>query len=218
MNFEAVMFDLDGTLADTLADIAASANHALTGLGRPTFPVPRYRYLAGQGLESLMTDALGPEHRGLVARGMELFHSYYVDHSLDRTAPYPMIPDLLDALTARGTHMAVLSNKPNANTQEVVAKVFQRWRFAAIRGQVEGGPLKPDPAAALEIAAKLAIPPHRWLFVGDTRADMLTAKGAGMFAVGVLWGFRDEAELRASGADRIIGSPLELLELFSGGL
>ncbi len=215
MPYRAVLFDLDGTLADTLEDLAIAANHALTQLGRPTFPTRRYRYLVGQGLRSLLTEALGPDHRDLIEPGMELFRDYYGRHSLDHTGPYPGIPELLDDLTRRRLKMAVLSNKPDSATQEMVAKVFSRWEFDAVVGQRDGGPLKPDPAAALQIADALAIRPSEWLYVGDTRVDMLTAGSAGMFPVGVLWGFREEQELRESGAKAIIARPMELLEVLS---
>jgi phosphoglycolate phosphatase len=213
MSFLAVMFDLDGTLADTLEDIAGAANHALAQLGRQTFPVPRYRFLAGQGLEWLMTEALGPEHRGLVPRGMEIFRAYYALHSEDHTRPYDGIPELLDELTRRKVKLAVLSNKPDPATQALVARVFARWRFDAILGHREPFPLKPDPTSAKWVADEMKIAPENWIYVGDTRVDMLTARGAGMHAVGVLWGFREEPELRESGANAIVRVPGELLGL-----
>src|SRR5262249_18355793 len=160
--------------------------------------------LAGQGLEWLVTEALGPEHRDLIPRGVELFRAYYAQHSLDHTGLYPGMAETLDALAAKRVPLAVLSNKPDPATQQLMKQVFSRWEFAAIRGHRAGAPLKPDPAAALEIAAELAIPPERWVYVGDTKVDMMTARGAGMFAVGVLWGFREEAELRENGAQQII--------------
>lgn len=211
--FDAVMFDLDGTLADTLADIAAAGNYALGALGRPAIALPRYRYLAGQGLRWLITEALGPGGAADIDRGVELFRAYYAEHSLDQTGPFAGVPDLLDALAARGVRMAVLSNKPDPATQVVVAKLFPNRGFDAVRGHVEGTPLKPDPSSALSIASSLGIPPPRWLYVGDTRVDMETARAAGFFAVGVLWGFRDEPELREAGADAIIAEPAALLEL-----
>lgn len=210
MPYDAVMFDLDGTLADTLADIAAASNHALHALGRPTHPVAAYRYLAGQGLESLMVDALGPQHRHLVPQGMEHFRSYYQDHSEDRTRPYPGIAQLLDDLALMPVKLAVLSNKPDAATQQVVRRLFGRWSFDAVRGHRPPVALKPDPASALQVAAELGVAPDRWLYAGDTMVDMKTAKAAGMTAVGVLWGFRDEPELTASGADVIIRHPREI--------
>lgn len=213
MPYRAVMFDLDGTLADTLADIAAAANHALTQLERPTHDVATYRYLAGQGLESLMVDALGPDHRHLVERGMEIFRSYYAEHDMDHTGPYDGIPDLLDELEMLDMRLAVLSNKPDPATQRLMRTAFPRWDFDAVLGHREGSPLKPDPASAVEITQRLGIAPEAWLYVGDTRVDMETATRAGMFAVGVLWGFRDEPELRESGAKAIIRYPAELMGL-----
>lgn len=213
MKIQAVMFDLDGTLADTLADIAAAANHALTQLGRPTHDVARYRYLAGQGLESLMIDALGPEHENMVAQGCDLFRAYYKDHSLDFTRPFDDIPQVLDTLTAKNIPMAVLSNKPHLATVQLVHDVFGQWSFAAVQGHQPPTPVKPDPTSALALADKLGIAPANWLYVGDTKADMETAVRAGFYPLGVLWGFRDEPELLASGAKKVIRHPLEMLEL-----
>lgn len=214
--FQAVMFDLDGTLADTLADIAAGGNHALAALGRPTFPVERYRYLAGQGAPWLIEQALGPDHQHLAAQGLTLLKSYQMKHGLDHTTLYPGIAELLDVLTQRGIRLALLSNKPDPATQEANRRLLGRWKFDAVEGHRADGPLKPDPAGALAIARRLNIPPDRWLYLGDTRVDMLTACAAGMYAVGVLWGFREEAELRESGARKIISHPLQLLDLLDG--
>ena len=205
------MFDLDGTLADTLADIAAAANHALGQLGHEPIELPRYRYLAGQGLERLITDSLGPEHAGQIDEGMKLFRAFYAEHGMDQTKPYDGVPELLDELVRRKVPLSVLSNKPHPATQTVMEKVFGRWTFDVIFGHRPGAPLKPDPASALEIAQMLKVEPQHWLYVGDTKVDMETATAAGMFAVGVTWGFRDEPELVASGARVIIHEPLELL-------
>ena len=209
------MFDLDGTLADTLADIAAASNHALATLGRPTFELPRYRYLAGQGLESLMHEALGEQHHHLIDQGCELFRAYYREHSLDFTKPYQGIPELLDTLASQSTTTAVLSNKPHPATQQVVRDVFGQWSFAAVQGHAPPAHLKPDPGSALRLAEELQIDPKRWVFVGDTRVDMETAVNAGFFPVGVTWGFRDEDELRASGAKAIIHHPMDLLAVLA---
>lgn len=213
MKYDAIMFDLDGTLADTLRDIAASANFALAEMGRPTFEVPRYRYLAGQGLQSLMIDALGPAHVSLVPKGMEIFKRYYADHSMDFTNPYDGMADALDAIMKLPVKTAVLSNKPHPATLALMEKAFSKWRWDMIVGHREGHALKPDPTSAIEVAEKLAVPRERWMYVGDTKVDMKTAVGAGMFAVGVTWGFRDEPELRESGAQAIIHHPSELLSL-----
>jgi phosphoglycolate phosphatase len=215
MHYDAVMFDLDGTLADTLADIAAAANHALTTLGLPPRPVADFRYLAGQGLEWLMTEALGPARQTLVPQGMTLFKAFYAEHGMDQTVPYPGITDLLDALTARKLKLAVLSNKPDVATQAVVKTLLPRWTWHAVQGQLADVPRKPDPAGALAIAARLAIDPARWLYIGDTAVDMQTATAAGMFAVGVTWGFRTEQELREHGANAIIHHPRQVLDLLT---
>lgn len=215
MSYNAVLFDLDGTLADTLQDIANAANHALEQLGQTRIEVERFRYLAGQGLEYLMRHALSPDDQSLVPRGMELFREYYSVHSEEHTAPYKGIPELLNQLTRRKVTIAILSNKPHDATQAVVSRIFDKWKFAAVVGARPHAPLKPDPATAIEIATKLAIPPSDWLYVGDTMVDMKTAVGAGMFPVGVLWGFREESELRANGARAIIAHPEELLKLLN---
>ena len=213
----AVMFDLDGTLLDTLADIAAGGNHALRELGRPVHPVSAYRQLAGQGAPWLIAHALGPGQQHLAARGLEIFKAYQLRHGLDQTQPYAGIPELLDALVSRGMPLAVLSNKPERATQEAVRLRLGRWRFAALAGHRGGGPLKPDPAGALEIAYRLGVEPERWLYLGDTKVDMVTALRAGMFAVGATWGFRDEAELRAAGAAAIVHHPGEVVGLVDAG-
>ncbi len=211
--FDAIMFDLDGTLADTLQDIANAANHALVHLGHAAIETPRFRHLAGQGLRNLMAAVLGPDRAEQIDEGMAMFRAHYADHFIDHTKPFEGISEVLDAAAARGLPMAVLSNKPHPATLLVMEKVFSRWPFASIIGHRPDKPLKPDPASALEIAASLSIPPRRWMYVGDTRVDMETAINAGMFPVAVLWGFRDEAELRESGAKVIVKEPAELLAL-----
>ncbi len=214
MNHHAVMFDLDGTLADTLGDIAACGNHTLATLGRPPLPRDHYRYLAGQGARFLVREALGAaDNDPLVDRALDIFRAYQLEHGMDLTRPYDGIPDALDAMTQRSLKLAVLSNKPDAATRAMVKHVFARWRFDAVQGQVDGQPHKPDPAGALAIARQTGIEPRAWLYVGDTGVDMRTAKAAGMTAAGALWGFRDETELRDSGADVILASPRELIDL-----
>jgi phosphoglycolate phosphatase len=208
----AVIFDLDGTLADTLADIAAAANWALQQAGAPPRPVEDYRHLAGQGVDYLVRHALGDGHAPHFAEVKRLYLQRYADHKYDRTGPFAGVPELLDALVERGLKLAVLSNKPDDATRQMVRDLFSQWPFDVVRGAVEGGPLKPDPASAIAVAEALGVAPGACIYVGDTRADMLTGKGAGMFTVGVLWGFRDEAELRDSGADVIVAAPLALTE------
>ncbi len=208
------MFDLDGTLADTLADIAAAANHAIGLLGHPAIELQRYRYLAGQGLRYLIEHALeGHGTDDEIEQGMAAFKAYYADHFTDFTEPFDGIPQVLDALAATGVKTSVLSNKPDAATHHVMGEVFSAWTFDVIRGAVDGVPLKPDPTSALLVAEQLGVAPQRTAYVGDTRVDMETANAAGFFAIGVTWGFRDEPELRDAGADAIISHPRELLAI-----
>jgi phosphoglycolate phosphatase len=208
------MFDLDGTLADTLGDIAACGNHTLAVLGRPAIAVDRYRRLAGQGARYLVREALGvADDDPLVDRGLDVFRAYQLEHGMDLTRPYPGMAETLDELVARSVRLAVLSNKPDAATRAMVSRVFARWPFEAVLGQVDGRPLKPEPDGALQLTRAMNVEPAAWLYVGDTSVDMQTASAAGMTSVGVLWGFRDEAELLDSGAKHIIAHPRELLDL-----
>lgn len=210
MAIDAVMFDLDGTLADTLADLAASGNHAMRAVGRPIYAQRDYRTLVGQGLDRLIRDALGPEHAALFDDAIEVFRGHYAEHRYDHCRPYPGIPEMLDALTEAGYPLAVMSNKPDEATVEMVDRVFGRWSFAAVRGHRAGYPVKPDPTAALEICEELDTPPGRWAYVGDTDVDMHTGKAAGFFTVGVAWGFRPIQELTDAGADAVIDHPSAL--------
>lgn len=213
--YQAVMFDLDGTLVNTLDDLAGSVNRVLRQLGRPTHPVDRYRYFVGQGLRQLMTAALGPEHLDLLPNALAMFHEDYPHHMYEHSRPYPGIDDLLSALTQRGLRLAVLSNKPHDAAVTMVQHFFPDVRFEQVQGQADDKPRKPDPAAALQIARQMRIETGRWLYVGDSAVDMQTATAAGFFAVGVTWGFRSEQELRDHDADAIIHEPMQLLRLLN---
>lgn len=208
---KAVMFDLDGTLADTLRDIADAGNHAFANVGRPIYPVNNYRTLAGQGLPRLIQDGLGRDHQHLFDPAIAAFRDFYSKHRFAHTAPYPGISELLDDLTHQGCTLAVLSNKPDEATRDMVEQVFDRWHFAAVRGHRDGAAPKPDPTSAREVADELGIAAAQWWYVGDTDVDMKTGRAAGFHTVGVTWGFRNEAELLAAGAHRIIHHPSQLL-------
>lgn len=215
MTRRAVLFDLDGTLADTLDDIADATNHALTAHGLPTHRREAYRELVGEGVTRLVERALPPGRKAFRQRVLDDLASYYVEHMLDRSAPYPGIPDLLDELAARGVPMAVLSNKPHSAARWMVERLFGAVPFVAVMGERSDVPPKPDPESALEIAADAGIEPSGWLYLGDTRTDMETATAAGMIPVGALWGFRDRDELEAHGARVVLESPHELLDLLT---
>lgn len=207
----AVIFDLDGTLVDSLGDIADAANHALAQLGLPGHAEADYARFVGEGVDRLVEKVLGAgaEHRR--AELMAIFRPYYAAHMLDRSRPFPGIPELVAALLARGVRLAVLSNKPELATQRMVAALFPAAPFVIVAGDVPHLPRKPDPGRALTIAAELRVPPARCLFVGDTRIDVATALAAGMVPIGVSWGFRPAAELTEAGARVVIDRASELL-------
>ncbi|MSR65081.1 MAG: HAD family hydrolase [Verrucomicrobiae bacterium] len=209
----AVLFDLDGTLADTLADLANATNQALAQLGCPTHPVEAYRCFVGDGAHNLLLRVLPPGQRDRVEEGVRLMREYYEAHCFDLTRLYPGVSELVAALQKRACPLAVLSNKPHDFTKRVVAHYFQTSPFAIVKGQLPDIPLKPDPTAALRIANELGVPPGEWLYLGDTNTDMRTARAAGMRAVGVLWGFRGREELLESGAEALVARPDEILHL-----
>ena len=140
--------------------------------------------------------------------------THYDAHCFDKTKLYPGIPELVAELHRRGLKLAVVSNKPDEFTKRMIAHYFPAHPFAAVRGHLAGTPLKPDPTAPLQVAAALGIPPAQWLYLGDTNTDMQTAVNAGMYPVGVLWGFRERAELEAAGAQLLIAQPADLLNSF----
>jgi phosphoglycolate phosphatase len=216
MRAQAVLFDLDGTLLDTLADLGDSMNAALTSLGFPPHPLESYRYFVGDGVRVLALRALPQALRTdeeTVSLCVKRMREEYGRRWNVKTRPYPGIPELLDALTERGVPMCVLSNKPHPAVLDVMGYYFGRWKFTAAFGEQPAFPKKPDPAAALEIARLAAVPPGAFLYVGDTDTDMQTATAARMRPVGALWGFRTEEELRRSGADVLLGSPPDLVRL-----
>ncbi len=216
MRFDAILFDLDGTLADTLDDIAASMNWALERHALDPHPPDAYRGLVGEGVGRLVERAIPTGRQDLHAAVLEDLRAHYTEHMLDRSAPYPGIPELLDEIVARGLAMAILSNKPEPATRWMVDRLFSAWPFAHVEGERPGVPHKPDPRPAAEIARRLGVDPARVLYLGDTRTDMETAVAAGMFGVGALWGFRDEAELRAHGASEVVEHPRDVIPLIEG--
>jgi len=208
------LFDLDGTLLDTLADLADSTNRALRRFGFAVHPVEAYKTLVGDGAEMLVRRAAGRDISDeLAARLLAGMREQYARRWAEKTRPYEGVGEMLDALTRRGVPIAVLSNKPQEFTRLCVAELLPHWRFAAVRGADANTPIKPDPTAALEIAGQLGVDPGDFLYVGDTDTDMKTARAAGMFPVGVTWGFRSAEELKATGAAALIDRPDQLLDL-----
>jgi phosphoglycolate phosphatase len=211
---KAVIFDLDGTLADTIDDLANAVNRMLSRRGLPEHGTELYKLMVGEGFRNLVLRAL-PEG----SRDGEDFESAraeaaaeYAGRCLERTAPYPGVQELLGALTTRGLPFAVLSNKPDELTKKVVRGLFPSLSFALVRGETPDFPRKPDPASALDACSRMGARPEETLYLGDSGVDMRTAKAAGFTALGALWGFRGEEELRASGADVLLSQPLDLLQ------
>ncbi len=214
MKYKAVIFDLDGTLLDTLEDLADSLNRVLQHKGFPTHPTEAFRYFVGNGAAMLVSRALPPERRDdeLTADCLEAFRKEYNCNWNVKTKPYNGVSELLDALTAKNIEMAVLTNKPQHFAELCIQEFLSVWKFAMILGQRDGVPMKPDPAGPQEIVKYLDIPPQEFLYLGDSDVDMRTAVHANMFPVGAMWGFRSERELRESGAVEVISRPTELLK------
>jgi len=190
-------------------------NAVLTRFGFPTHPTDSYRYFVGDGTDCLVRRVLPKDHLDdeTVSRSLTALRDEYSKHWADNTKPYAGIPELLSALQERKFPKAVLSNKPDEFTQITVEKLLPDWSFGIVRGVKPSVPKKPDPAAALDIARELQIPPRRFLYLGDTNTDMQTANSAGMYAVGALWGFRTAEELRANGAKTLVENPQDILKL-----
>lgn len=215
MNYKAVLFDLDGTLLDTLEDLADSMNAVLAGLGAPQHSVPAYRYFVGDGVLELCRRVLPADRRdeATVKVAAAAMGDEYGKRWAEKTRPYPGIPELLDTLTERRVKMAILSNKNNNFTKLCVEKLLGRWRFDVVQGLDETIHKKPHPSGAVAVARRLKIAPADFLYLGDTNTDMKTAVAAGMYPVGALWGFRTAEELTANGAKVLISKPADLLSL-----
>lgn len=213
MSIRAILFDLDGTLLDTLADLADSMNQALAALGFPTHPRDFYHTAVGDGIEVFAERVLPEANRtpATIAKLVSEMQKSYALGWRNQTKPYSGIPTLLAELDRRSIRKAVLSNKPDNKTKECVQHFFGSNTFNIIMGATKAFPLKPDPTAALHIVKMLGIPKQNCLYMGDTNTDMQTAVGAGIRAVGVTWGFRPREELVANGADVTIDKPCDLL-------
>ena len=214
MKHLAVLFDLDGTLLNTLHDVADSVNKGLANLGFPQHTEEEFKTLIGEGRDVLVRRALPSDHRddATALKLLNLVNAYYSIHWADNTRPYPGVSELLDTLTMKGIKIAVLSNKADDLTNLCVTKLLSHWQFSLVAGSRPSVPNKPDPAAALQIAKLLNINPAQFLYLGDSDIDMNTANAAGMYAVGALWGFRSEKELLTAGAKAVIKHPAKLLK------
>ncbi len=216
MAHSSILFDLDGTLLDTLQDLADSMNAVLSELGYPSHPLASYRYFVGDGVANLARRVLPGEagrDETVVQEVVGRMRKEYGARWHQKTRPYEGIPELLEAARLRGAKLAVLSNKPHPATLEVISHFFPAVPFDAVLGARPQVPIKPDAGAALEVARILSRPPGDFLYVGDTNTDMQTAVAAGMYPVGALWGFREADELIAAGARTLVAHPRDVLSL-----
>lgn len=217
MDYRSVIFDLDGTLLDTLGDLAAAANRVLAVRGYPTHPAEAYRWFVGDGSHLLMTRAMPPSERTPenIEACLQAFLDDYNRNWHVATRPYDGIVPLLDHLALRRIAMAVVTNKPHRYCEMMVRHFLGGFPFHPVLGQREGVPKKPDPTQALAAATVMGVTPNRCIFLGDSGVDMQTAVRAGMTPVGAGWGFRPVQELIDAGAVRVLDHPLALLD-FSG--
>ncbi|MCK4761004.1 MAG: HAD family hydrolase [Candidatus Aminicenantes bacterium] len=215
MNFKAVIFDLDGTLLDSLGGIAFAMNRVLEQWGYPVHPPVDYRKFVGSGIRETVLCALPGSAPGKcdIEKFIKEYRQIYDKIWPRESAPYAGITGLLENLNKQKIKTAVLSNKSDDFTKRMAAKLLPGFDFRVVWGGRPGVPLKPDPAAALEIAGILGFSPGACIFLGDSGIDMETAVNAGMYGIGVLWGFREAEELLSSGAKRLIADPEELLDI-----
>lgn len=210
-----IIFDLDGTLLNTIDDLATSVNHALQLHGYPTHPLDAYRFFVGNGITKLIERAL-PEHARqaeTITQMRSEFVDYYRSHKTDFSHPYSGIPSLLHTLHDAGIRLAVASNKYHEGTVELVHHFFGNDLFSIVLGQRENVPVKPDPTIVYDILAATGIPSSHTLYVGDSGVDMQTARNSGLTSIGVTWGFRSRQELEENGANYIIDHPEEILHI-----
>lgn len=212
---QAVLFDLDGTLVDSLTDIGRSMNAALERVGYPAHPIEKYKTMVGDGVGVLSCRVLpeGTDHK-IVHQCEDFMREEYSLRWNNSTKLYPGISDLLDSLTQKRVPMGILSNKPHDFTLLNVRQFLPRWKFKVVMGIEKGRKKKPDPEGALSASRILGVSCMRILYLGDTDTDMKTARAAGMIPAGVLWGFRDSHELRAHGALRLFANPRPIAAVF----
>ncbi len=211
---KSVLFDLDGTLVNSLEDLADSTNYALNYFGFSTHETEKYKYFVGDGMQKLIERVLPPENRdeATVKKVFECFWNYYGEHYLDKTVAYDGIHNVIENLKEMGLKVAVISNKADQMAKIVVCKIFGN-AFDFVTGKQDGYPTKPDPTLTLEVISNLGVTPNECVFVGDSGMDMATAKNSGCTALGVLWGFRKEDELLQNGADYLLKETKQIVEI-----
>lgn len=217
--YKAILFDLDGTLLDTLEDLAVSMNSVLVRHNYPIHAKDAYRYFVGDGIEKLVQRVLPLNQRKkeIITACVAEMRETYDKRWAETTQLYSGIADLLTGLTGEKARLAILSNKPDDFTKIMVDHYLSNWIFEIVMGATADRPKKPDPYGAIKISTKMNLPPSRFLYIGDTNTDMQTATKAGMLAIGAGWGFRTPEELINSGAQVVMNKPGDLLTLFKKG-
>lgn len=208
-----IIFDLDGTLLDTIADLGTAVNHALEQKGYQRHPLAVYPYMVGNGVRKLIERAQPDASPEEVEELLKLFRKYYDEHCTDYTKPYPGIPQLLDELTRHGISLAVATNKYESAARRIVRHFFPDVPFVGVFGQVEERPVKPDPSVDFAVLLAHPTPKSQTMHVGDSAVDIETARRACVTSVGVTWGFRPVSELKKAFADHIVSSPSDILKL-----
>lgn len=216
MKFKAAIFDLDGTLLDTIADLTDSMNAALSRLGLPVHTAEFYKTVIGEGLANWALRSLprSDDSMDTISECVKIAREEYSKRWANKTKPFEGVLDLLNQLEKRGIKLAVLSNKPQDFTMLNVEKFLGENHFSSVVGAIDGIPRKPDPFQALKIAKDIGVEPGDCVFIGDSKIDMQTALAAHMYPVGVLWGFRTKEEIIENGAAVTISHPRELLDVF----
>ena len=209
---KAVLFDLDGTLVNSIYDIGSAMNVALESLGQPTFPIEQYYKMVGNGMKKLCQRALAEDRQQLLEELLQRYQTRYLAHCCDDTVVYEGVPQLLNALHDRGYKLAVITNKPADQAKRVMDTLLPGAPLDVVWGQQPPFAVKPDPAVYYHVCDLLGVQAEETLYCGDSDVDMLFAKNAGAKGAGCLWGFRDEAELKAAGADHLVKVPLGILE------
>ena len=210
-----VIFDLDGTLINSIEDLGQAANYALSKNGFPTHSLASYPFFVGNGVRNLIRKALPEENRNdtTIDSLLKDFKEYYDDHNVDSTTPYDGIMELLKQLQEQGVKLAVASNKYQKATEKIVSQLFPDIKFVSVQGQQDGVNVKPDPSIVFNILGVALVPKAEVLYVGDSGVDMETARRACVDSVGVTWGFRSEKELNEYHADRIVHRASDIFDI-----
>lgn len=206
------IFDLDGTLLNTIADLGASTNFALSEMGYAEHPLSAYNFMVGNGVRKLMERAQPDASSETVDRLLEHFRQHYDEHCTDTTQPYPGVPELLSELSSRGLRLAVATNKYQSAAEKIISHFFPQIKFEAVLGQIPERPVKPDPSVVFSILGMCPTPKRDVIYIGDSAVDIETARRACVESVGVTWGFRPVSELRKACADHVVSNPEEILK------